>query len=177
MIYYAKVKNDKELLEILELQKKNLPENLSAIEKEKQGFVTVKHSFNILKKMNDACKHTIAKYNDKVVGYALSMTKDFASDIEVLKPMFVEISDAISKENYIVMGQICIDKRFRGQGLFKGLYNFMKTETCALNYTKIITEIDINNSRSIKAHKSLGFKDLKDYKVKNKNWRIVYLEV
>lgn len=177
MIYYTKVKTDKELLEILELQKKNLPENLSSTEKEKQGFVTVKHSFKILKKMNDMCEHTVAKHKDKVVGYALSMTKDFANDIEILKPMFTEISNTLPNENYLVMGQICIDKEFRGLGVFRGLYNFMKTEICNLEFSKIITEIDTKNSRSLRAHKSVGFKDLKDYVSDEKIWRIVFLEI
>lgn len=127
--------------------------------------------------MNATYPHTIAKHKEKVVGYALSMTKDFGDKIEVLRPMFSEISKIISNKRYLVMGQICIAKNYRKKGIFKELYNFMKNEVCANNLDLIITEIDITNKRSINAHKNLGFKKVLDYKVDGKNWRIVSLEV
>ena len=150
MIIYKKATSIEELEQILELQQNNLPVNLSKKEKIEQGFVTVEHTVEILEKMNNTCSHTIAKYNDKVVGYALSMTKDFAKDIEVLQPMFIEISKSIVDENYLVMGQICIDKNFRKQGVFKGLYEFMRKEICSHKFNLIITEIALENERSLK---------------------------
>lgn len=177
MINYTKASSTNELEQIIALQKINLLENLSEEEKKEQGFVTVKHTLEILKVMNNACAHTIAKHKDKVVGFALSMTKDFAGEIEVLKPMFQEISKVVTDENYLVMGQICIDKNYRKQGIFKGLYQFMKTDICANKYNSIITEIDIKNERSLNAHQSVGFTLLKDFKADGKNWRIVLLKV
>jgi hypothetical protein len=138
MFTYTKVSSDKELSEILELQHKNLFENLSEEEKEKHGFVTIKHTLEILKAMQQSCPHTIAKHEGKVVGFALSMTKDFADDIAFLKPMFHEISKLVSTEKYIVMGQICIDKDFRKQGVFRGLYQFMKTFICKRAVIRIL---------------------------------------
>lgn len=176
MITYLQATSNKELEQIIALQKNNLPENLSDKEKTEQGFVTVKHSLVMLKDMNNECPHTIAIHNNKVVGYALSMTKNFASEIEVLKPMFIEISKSVSEKKYIVMGQICIDKKFRKKGIFKGLYQFMKTNVCKDHFNMIITEIDVNNIRSLEAHKAVGFKKLQDYCVKEKNWRIVTLK-
>ncbi len=177
MINYVKASTKKDLKEILKLQKRNLPNDLSDLEKAKEGFVTVHHNLSILKEMNDACPHTIAKHNDEVVGYALSMTKDFGDKIEVLKPMFLEISKIITDEKYLVMGQICIDKNYRKQGIFRGLYNFMKTEVCSNNFDIIITEIDIDNLRSINAHKAIGFEKLVDYKYGDKNWSVVSFKV
>ena len=127
--------------------------------------------------MNNACPHTIAKHGEKVVGFALSMTKDFVSKIDVLKPMFAEISKIVSDENYLVMGQICIDKNYRKLGVFKGLYQFMKSDICKNRYSSIITEIDIKNERSLNAHKSVGFELLKDFTTGDKKWRIVWLKV
>lgn len=177
MITYSKTSSIEELKQVIELQKRNLPQDLSEKEKQEEGFVTVKHSLEILKKMNDVCPHTIAKENNKVIGYALSMTKDFALDIEVLKPMFLEIFKSVSDENYVAMGQICIDKKYRGIGVFRGLYQFMKTEVCFKNFSSIITEIDIKNTRSLRAHKSIGFEKIKDYKYGSKDWRLVVLKV
>ncbi|WP_445748478.1 GNAT family N-acetyltransferase [Polaribacter sp.] len=177
MITYTQTKTLEELMQILALQKVNLLENLSVQEKQQQGFVTVKHTIDILKKMHEACPHTIAKFNDRVVGYALSMTKEFSNDIEVLKPMFLEIEKKQISKNYIVMGQICIDKEFRKNGIFRGLYNFMKTEICKGNFDDIVTEIDINNKVSLNAHQAVGFKNCVDYNYQGKTWRIVTLKV
>ena len=176
MITYSRASTLEELEQILTLQKNNLPENLSHKEKIEQGFVTVKHSLEILKRMNDECAHTIAKNNNKVVGYALSMTKNFASEIKVLKPMFIELSKSITEEKYIVMGQICIAKEFRRKGIFKGLYEYMKTAICLDHFNLIITEIDTHNKRSLKAHESIGFIKLHDYSIEDKDWRIVTLK-
>jgi hypothetical protein len=56
--------------------------NLSEDEIEVEGFVTVMHDFDILKKMNKACAHSIAKDGNKVAGYALAMTRDFRDEIK-----------------------------------------------------------------------------------------------
>ncbi len=173
---YHRVTTDEELNGILKLQEQNLREVLSANEKNKEGFVTLKHTYNILKLMNDKCAHCIAKYDDKVVGYALSMLQDFKKDIPLLVPMFEEIDKAILENNkslnYIAMGQICVDKSQRGKGVFRGLYNFMKDELSS-EYDAIITEVDILNTRSSQAHKAVGFEVFKNYSSNNQVWELI----
>ncbi|TDQ28828.1 GNAT family N-acetyltransferase [Tenacibaculum caenipelagi] len=177
MIEFTTATNPTELLQILELQQQNLPEKLSEIDKKEQGFVTVRHDFELLKKMNDVHPHIIAKNNSTVVGYALSMSKIFRNDIPILIPMFDEI-DTTSKgaKPYILMGQICIDKHYRGKGVFRGLYTKMKEEFSGI-YDSIITEFDEKNTRSVNAHKAIGFKTLKTYTSHNQDWEIVYLAI
>ena len=138
-ITYKKADSNEELNQILELQSVNIPSSISEDESEVEGFVTVHHNFEILKRMNDKCAHIIAKSKDKVIGYTLCMLKEFKEEIEVLRPMFQQIDNCInSDETYIVMGQICIDKQFRKQGVFRGLYHFMKHEMSS-RYNMIIT--------------------------------------
>jgi ribosomal protein S18 acetylase RimI-like enzyme len=174
MIQYQLTKTMQELKQILVLQQLNLSKNLSAQEKKEQGFVTLEHSFQELKKFHDIYPHSIAKFNNKVVGYALSMDVSCKNEIELLKPMFDEI-DAIYSDSYIAMGQICIDADFRGKGVFKGLYSLMQ-ETFASKYTAIITEIDAANLRSMNAHQKIGFTELTRYFSNNQEWVIVILE-
>jgi ribosomal protein S18 acetylase RimI-like enzyme len=174
MIRYQLSKNEEELEQILDLQRRNLPRNLSALEKKEQGFVTVEHSLIDLKKLSDIHPHCIAKFNNKVIGYALSMDVSCREDIEVLKPMFKKI-DTFYKDAYIIMGQVCIDKDYRGKGVFKELYRFMKTHF-SYQYNAIITEIDLKNTPSIKAHQKIGFTELTRYTSNNKEWSIVMLK-
>ena len=72
-VTYHRVSTDRELLEILDLQKQNLQQALTNKASLQEGFVTVNHSFEVLKRMNDKCAHCIAKHNGKVMGYALCM--------------------------------------------------------------------------------------------------------
>lgn len=173
MITYKRVETDEELYQILKLQQSNFSSSITNEEKIKEGFVTVQHDFDILKSMNQKCQHIIATNDNKVIAYALSMTKDFQEKIEVLKPMFVNIDKITDNQSsYLVMGQICIEKEFRKKGIFRGLYTFMKEE---LNqqYDSLITEIDHSNSRSINAHYAIGFKQLHSYIADNHDWEIV----
>ncbi len=173
-IEYTSVRHKEELLQILELQQKNLSSNISEAEKEKEGFVTVEHDIDILNKMNDQQPHIIAKHNDKVIGYTLCMTSMFGNDIEVLKPMFTKIEEHLKNDTtYIVMGQVCIDKAYRGQGVFRGLYQQMKIELQE-KYNLLITEVAANNLRSMRAHKAVGFKTLIVYNVDDMEWHLIY---
>ncbi len=171
-IEYKRAETDKELREILDLQQENHLSAVNDTEKQKEGFVTVKHSFDILKKMNDECPHIIACYNNKVVGYALCMSPVFKDQIPILKPMFKQIDSLVTTQSYIVMGQICIDKAFRKKGIFKGLYTFMQKELRD-SYKMVITEVDTENTRSLNAHYAVGFKLLKKYSSGGQNWDLI----
>jgi len=174
-IIYCRASTDEELNQILKLQKQNLPNILSLSEKEIEGFVTVDHTFEILNQMNDYCPHIIAKHEDKVVGYALCMHPKFANEIDILKPMFLRLDRISSKDsNYMVMGQICIDKNFRKTGIFRGLYSFMRKEL-QNKFDAIITEVDAENIRSLNAHKAVGFSTIIEYKDNKRHWNILSL--
>ncbi len=175
MIEFKTTKTLLELEQILALQAKNTPINLTEIDKKEQGFVTVQHDLAMLKNMHEFHSHSIATHNGDVIGYALSMSKKFREEIQVLAPMFTEIDASIkSNSNYIIMGQICIDKNYRGKGIFRGLYTKMR-DTFKSKYDCIITEIDILNIRSINAHKAIGFKELVRYDFNNQTWLVVYM--
>ncbi len=179
-ITYHRASTTEELNQILKLQEKNLRDLISEKQKQAEGFVTLKHDLKILKKMNDACKHSIAKQGDKVIGYALSMLQDFKDDIPILTPMFKEIDNALKEQNrssnYIAMGQICVDKSYRGKGIFRKLYNYMANEL-KYEFDAIITEVDTKNTRSSNAHKAIGFKILKTYTFNKQHWEIIILKI
>ncbi len=176
--------SDDEIRQILELQTRNLEKNITATEAKSQGYVTVVHTFSLLKNMNDATPHIIAKLEDKLVGYALAMLKDFASHTPVLAPMFERINrlnyDGISLKDstFLIMGQICIDKSCRGMGIFDKLYLFFKKHY-GTDYDFLITEVASRNTRSSRAHSRLGFKILEEYPdpVNGELWEFVVLKL
>ncbi|MBC8172332.1 MAG: GNAT family N-acetyltransferase [Chitinophagales bacterium] len=157
-----------ELQQILQLQQKNLPQNISKTEAITQGFVTVEHTFDLLKQMHDVEPAVIAKDGDKVIGYALVMTKEFGKAIPVLFPMFEMFEKVdyqnrkLAAHNYFVMGQVCIDKDYRGIGLFDKLYQKLK-EQLSSKFDIMITEVASRNARSIQAHKKSGLQTVHIY--------------
>ncbi len=162
------VASDKYLYQILDLQKINLPRNLSKEESKKEGFVTVDHDFDTLKKMNTPYPHTIALDGNNVVGYALVMLPSMRDEIEILKPMFEKIdklsykSKLLSNSKYFMMGQVCIAKGYRGKGVFYKMYDHLK-ETTGHDFDLMITEVSELNTRSLKAHKNHGFQNILSY--------------
>ena len=172
VILYTRASSDEELHQILEIQKRNIKANISQEEKEKEGYITVGHDFDIVKKMNDACPHIIAKDGDKVAGYALVMLQSFRHDMPVLTPMFEKADQLLSRKNYVVMGQVCIDKPYRKMGIFKGLYHYYQQELNG-TYDCLVTEVATLNTRSLNAHKSVGFKIIDTQITDGTSWELV----
>jgi GNAT superfamily N-acetyltransferase len=172
-ILYKRASNLDELEQIRTLQLQNNTENISSEEKLQEGFVTVQHSVALLEQMNSACAHIIAKDNDIVVGFALVMLSAFRNEIKVLIPMFERIDELVPKDKtYVVMGQICVDKNYRKQGIFRGLYHFYKEEL-QHQFDYLITEVAAINLRSMQAHEAVGFKIIDTYQEDGIVWNIM----
>lgn len=182
MIVYTTAERDKDLAGIIDLQKRNLPANLGEDEIKSQGFVTVVHSTDDLRKMNAIEPNIIAKKNDTVIAYLLAMTAASKKDIPVLIPMFdmfekIQLHNKpVSKYNYLVVGQVCVDKAYRGQGVLDDCYTAYR-DHFRNKYDFAITEIAAKNLRSINAHKRIGFYEILKYAAPDKEeWSIVIWE-
>ena len=182
-IQYTTAESDSDLYGILKLQRENLPSTISREEALEQGFVTIEHDFALLKRMNSPYPHIIAKDGEEVVGYTLVMLRDLRDEIQVLVPMFEQINSITYKgktlrdARYVVMGQVCIAKGYRGQGVFQGLYVEM-ARRMADDYDYIITEISLRNLRSVRAHHKVGFETIREYQADDgEMWAIVLWEM
>ena len=175
MIRYTRATTDDQLRQILEIQSRAIKHNVSEAEQKSEGYITVPHTFEILKKMNDAAAHVIALKADRVVGYALVMLEDFRNEMEILVPMFETADRLLPGRNYLAMGQICIDKPYRGQGVFRGLYDFYRAEL-AEHYDCLFTEVATSNTRSLQAHLAIGFEILDTQTTDGTSWEMVNWE-
>jgi len=116
--------------------------------------------------------------SDRVIGYCLVMLRSFKVRIPILQTTF-ETIDTLSfnekklvNSNYFLMGQVCISKPFRGQGVFNGLYKHLK-KVMQAEFNCVITEIALESKRSMRAHEKVGFKIIKTYTHNNAEWAIV----
>lgn len=171
---------DKHLQQILDLQRINLKSHLSPSVCDEAGFVTMQYSFDQLKKMHQETPHLVILLDDQVIGYALAMPGQFGKLFPGLDPMFqithdqlLNIPSSVSKD-FLVMGQVCIAKEFRGTGLFQRLYDVYLNKYIP-QFGLVVTEIAAINKRSMSAHKKVGFQELTSYIGPDDiEWVIVY---
>lgn len=164
---------------ILALQRINLPKALTEVEIKSQGFVTLQHSLELLQRMNQIESHIIAKDQDKVIAYILAMTNRSRADIPVLSSLFEQLEQlqyqgaSIASYHYLIVGQACVDKAYRGQGVFDDCYSYYQ-EVYAPKYDFAITAISTKNPRSLRAHQRVGFQQVHSFlDADQKEWWVV----
>jgi hypothetical protein len=178
LITYELASTEHDLRQILELQRVNLPANLSEETKASQGFVTVQHDLPLLVKMNASGRQVIARADGKVVGYALVMRPELKYLVPVLVPMFQLIDtlfykgESLRDTKYYAMGQICVGEGYRGLGVFDGLYQKHK-DVYSSEYDYCVTEISTRNYRSMRAHSRVGFTTIHTFRDSTDEWNIV----
>lgn len=102
------------------------------------------------------------------------MHPSFREEIAILKPMFHQIDQVHPKADYLEMGQICIDKKYRKKGVFRNLYQHM-VQGIHVDFDFLVTEIDAKNQRSLGAYLAIGFHNMLTYTTDGKNWILVAL--
>jgi ribosomal protein S18 acetylase RimI-like enzyme len=183
MLSVTTVGSAKELQQILDLQKKYLVSNISNDEMQSQGFLTVQHHPELLSKMHALAPSIIVKDDDAVVAYALVMLRECRHLVPELMPMFSTFDNLeyhrlgyqgkpLMDYSFYVMGQICVAKEYRGQGLFDMLYHKHR-EVYQPNFDFIVTEVATRNTRSMRAHERIGFKTIHTYRDDLDHWAVV----
>jgi len=172
------VHSAEELQQILTLQENNLLQQLTPEERASQGFVTLQHDLATLQQMHALSPSVIVKQDANVIAYALTMAEGCRQLIPDLEPMYSLLDtlswkdQPLSSRRYYVMGQICIDKPYRGQGIFEMLYHYHR-EVYQPAYDLFITEIATRNHRSLRAHEKVGFKIIHTHRDELDEWAVV----
>jgi len=178
MLALTTAQTTEDLEQILVLQQQNLIQNIDETEMQTQGFVTMKHSLPVLQQMHDLAPSVIARDNGEVVGYALVMLRECRELFPPLEPMFNNLdkleyrNQPLNEYRFYVMGQVCIDKKYRRTGLFDQLYHKHK-EIYSNQFDFIITEVSTRNHRSLRAHERVGFETLDSYHDELDEWAVV----
>lgn len=156
------VRTTEELYGIRDLQALNLRKNIDDATAAADGFLTAEYTIAYLQQMHDASPSIIAKDGNKIVGYALVATKSVRNGHDLMADLFNVIDTkhykgkSLKKINYVVVGQLCVAKEKRGQGLVKRMYDFFR-DCYASTYEYLITDVAQANTRSLNAHKKSGF--------------------
>jgi hypothetical protein len=161
MLFPKEVNTEYELIQINKLNRQNLKKYLSKPEQEEQGFVTWLYPVSLLQQIHTLAPGIIVKDNDAVVGYALVTPMESGNFHTDLKRMIDNLETLsfngkpLSSFSFYIMGQVCIDKDYRGKGIFNIL--FQKHKKLYSNaYELLVTEISTKNYRSLKELKKLA---------------------
>ena len=167
-----------ELEGILALQRRNLKRCLSESEAEEQGFLIAEYDLVYLQQMQAQRPSVVAVDDGRVVGYALVVTQEVRKGLPFISDLFDEI-DRISYRgallagtDYVVVGQLCVDKDYRGQGLVDRLYGCFRASLDD-RYHCGVTDIARANRRSLKAHQKVGFEVIHDIEYEGLTWDVV----
>jgi GNAT superfamily N-acetyltransferase len=164
--------------QILQLQKQNLFSAISEEQQAQQGFVFAEHTVPLLKMMAAQLPQVIALSCDKVIGYNLAMPVSMKNEMPSLVPMFSAFERSeykgkpLSTYRFIVGGQVCVDKDFRGQGLLSRLYHETRKRLSS-GYQLCVTEVSERNDISLKAHLKMGFEVVSTYHDGKELWNVV----
>lgn len=183
-VRFRPLAGDSEIEAVLRLQAANHPSALSAEAIASQGFVTVRHEPDVLRRMSQVAPGIVAVADERAVGYALVMPRTFAADVPILAPLFAMLETLswtgvplATNPRWFVMGQICIAADYRGRGVFEGLYLAMAAHYRD-RYDFTVTEVAARNTRSLRAHAKVGFETLHVYpdETTGERWHVIALD-
>ena len=168
-ITYSLVASETDVAQILALQALNHRHSVDAATALSDGFTTVRHDPAVLRAMNQAFPSAIAKQDEQLAGYCLMMAQRFRQQVPILEPMFQMLATLewrgqplAGNPRWFVMGQVCVAREFRGQGVFDGMYQQLR-QAYADRFDFVVTEISQRNARSLRDHRRVGFETLHVY--------------
>jgi len=182
LIQFDVANTEEQFEQILQLQRQNLMGAVSAEQQAREGFVYAKHTVPLLKTMSAHLPQVVAIQEGRVVGYNLAMHAAMSETVPSLIPMFSEFEKcqykgkSLKDYHFIVGGQVCVARAFRGQGLLKKLYQATSTRV-PQDYQLCVTEIAVSNAVSLSAHQKLGFEIIRTYNDGETDWHIVAWEM
>ena len=172
----ARIGNGTDIDAIISLQEKYLFRNLNEIERE-GGFVTTPFTVSQIEEIIKQNGLFVAlNEDDIIIAYAFAGSWKYFEQWELFNYMvsrFPKMSfngNRITTENSFQYGPVCIDKKYRGNGVLNIIFEEMRIEFCK-KYPISITFINKINVISKIAHtKKLGWVVLGEFEFNNNNY-------
>ncbi len=131
--------------------------HLSDSEKQ-NGFIRIEYKREDLEKIIDHKEIVIATDNGNVIGYFLVGRESEKSELEFQKKMTLILHDS-GKFEYKRIGfgcQICIDEKYRGNGISKTMVDTLK-ELVMKKYDYLLSTISSDNKVSLQNSTMVGW--------------------
>ncbi len=145
---------------MVELQNQNLATRLSEEEKQ-QGFLSGSFTQAQFSNLNDDIAVIVGLDESKLVGFLCASSIEFNQDFRLPAAMIARFQHVSYKgqvlSNYksVVAGPVCVDRNYRGKGIFESMYEHL-IQTVPAKYNLIAALVSTINPRSIRAHEKVG---------------------
>lgn len=169
---------DAHFQQILDLQRRYHAGTLTRDVQVREGFVFAEHSAPLLRRMSAELPQAVVLSDDVVVGYCLTLPRSLHHEVPAIAPMFEQFSRCAYRGRpllactFLVGGQVCVDRAYRGRGLMGRLYEHVR-RSAPSEYELCVTEIATRNQVSIRAHAKVGFEEIGQYSDGREEWVIV----
>jgi hypothetical protein len=166
------------LADILALQRRYHARNVPAEVQAMEGFVFAEYSLDLLRRMAAQSPQAIALSAGRVVGYCLSLPTSFREELPSVAPMFEQFDRCsyqgkpLSDWEFIVGGQVCVDRDHRGHRLLARLYEQIRLALPRC-FELCVTEVATRNEVSLRAHEKMGFEIISTYRDPQEEWAVV----
>ena len=178
MVEIKRVTTKIELQNILDLQKANIRKLIGENEAGKEGFLIAQYTMEMMEAMHQFQPSIIAKDGDEIAGYVVVTDKNSYGQHPLIDDLFDSIDKlhyngfSLKEVNYILVGQLCVAKAYRGTGLVQKMYQYYR-DCLKTEYSYLVTDIAQENLRSIKAHVKTGFEIIHSIQYGGIGWEIV----
>lgn len=160
---------------VIELQGKNLLANIPENEWE-NGFVTTPFTVGQIESIVTFNGLFVGESDKRIVAYAFAGSWEYFSQWAIFPFMVSRLAqlnfrtEVIAIENSFQYGPICIDKNYRGSGVFQKLFEAMRI-AMSKQYPIGVTFINKINKRSFEAHtKKLKMDVIDEFEFNSNNY-------
>jgi hypothetical protein len=160
---------------ILRLQSANYIGNLSR-EGRSEGFLSAEFTPQQVASMAEDLGTMLAIVETEVVGFLCGFRREFNTGSAVIAKMLECYAllkfegKPLSSYNSYIYGPVCIDRKYRGKGLLRGLYEAQKKDL-AWQFEVGVAFVSQDNPHSLQAHVSgLGMTEVGDFEVKGNTY-------
>ncbi|MGH8631559.1 MAG: GNAT family N-acetyltransferase [Burkholderiales bacterium] len=164
--------------EVFTLQEANLAWNLSA-EDRAGGFLSARFSGEQFQAMNTGGAVVVARDSETLAGYAYASTQAFNAGVPIIAAImeaFARLSllgRPLQSPATVIYGPVCVERAYRGKGVFHGLIATLKQELRG-RYETAAAFIAKSNARSLAAHvQGLGMAIVGDFEFDGSSFWIV----
>lgn len=163
--------------QVVSLQKRNSLAVLKADELD-DGFLSSSFSATQFAQISESVALYVARNNSSVIGFVCASTPEFNRSFPLPAAMierFPEISigsHLLTELRSFITGPVCVDKNYRGQGIFEALYGAL-FEAQKTRFDVALALISVANKRSIKAHQKVGMDAIDSFRFGDREFFIV----
>ena len=173
---------DRDYPALLALQEANLRDHLTQ-EQRNEGFLSARFSRDQFAEMNAGVAVVVAEADGAIAGYLCGSTVEFNRRFALLAAMIERYPQIEWRQRpldrYVsfVYGPVCVDRRFRGRGLLRGLYRAL-LDAAADRFEIGVAFVAQDNPRSLGVHvQGLGMDDVGDFEFNERRYRILAFAV